>query len=83
VKIRYVGDEDRQVSLLPAGDLYAVQPDAVFDVPDEWVESYSCQPHLYQPADGSKWPEPEPEPDPPADQPPADDTPAEPEKEED
>jgi hypothetical protein len=76
VKLRYVGEEPREVSILPAGMLRAVQPEDVFDVPDEWVESYSGQPHFYQPADGSKWPEPEQ--DQPADQPPADDKPAEP-----
>ena len=69
MKIRYVGDEDREVSILPTGDLRGVTSDAVFDVPDEHVASYACQPHFYQPADGSEWPEPEPDPDEPEPEP--------------
>ena len=75
VQIRYVGDEPREVSILPAGVLRPVQPDDVFDVDELVADSYSCQPHFFQPGDGSKWPEPPAdEPDEPA-APPADDKP--------
>lgn len=47
VQVRYVGDEPRQVSILPAGELRALEPDEVFEVPDEWAPSYECQPALY------------------------------------
>lgn len=46
-RIRYVGDEPREVSILPEGTLRRVDPDQLFEVPDEHVESYECQPHLY------------------------------------
>ena len=48
-QFRYVGDEDRLVSILPAGELFRLQPDQLFDVGDEFWDSYACQPHLYQP----------------------------------
>lgn len=48
-QFRYVGDEARAVSILPAGELVRLEPDQLFDVGDDWWESYACQPHLYQP----------------------------------
>ena len=48
---RYVGDEPREVSILPAGTLRRVEPDELFKVPDEHAESYACQPHLYESQD--------------------------------
>lgn len=50
-RIRYVGDEPREVSILPAGMLRRLEPDELFDVPDEHAESYACQPHLYDVGD--------------------------------
>jgi hypothetical protein len=47
-KFRLIADEARQVSILPAGELRTVQPDEVFDVPDQVAESYECQPHFYE-----------------------------------
>lgn len=48
VKVRYVGDEARHVSILPGGELRLVQPDGVFEVPEKVAESYSGQPDLYE-----------------------------------
>lgn len=48
MKIRYVGEESRQVSILPHGMLRLVEPQEVFDVPDAHVASYECQPDLYE-----------------------------------
>lgn len=48
VKIRYIGDEPREVSILPAGDLRLVEPDELFEVDAKVVESYAVQPHLYE-----------------------------------
>lgn len=50
-RVRYVGDELRQVSILPAGTLRLLEPDELFTVPDEHVESYACQPGLYDVGD--------------------------------
>lgn len=47
-QFRFVADEPRQVSMLPAGDLRKVEPDDVFTVPDQVADSYECQPHLYE-----------------------------------
>lgn len=48
-RVRYVGDEPRQVSILPAGGLQLVEPDELLPpIPDEHVESYRCQPELYE-----------------------------------
>lgn len=50
-RIRYVGNEPREVSILPAGVLRHLEPDELFDVPDEHAESYRCQPDLYDVGD--------------------------------
>jgi hypothetical protein len=50
-QFRYVGDEPRQVSMLPSGELRLVEPDQVFTVPDAVWDSYACQPHLYEAQD--------------------------------
>lgn len=47
-RFRYVGDEPRQVSILPAGTLRTVEPDELFEVPAEHADSYECQPHYFQ-----------------------------------
>ena len=46
-RFRFIGDEPRQVSILPAGSLRLVEPDELFEVPDEHAPSYECQPDLY------------------------------------
>lgn len=48
-RFRYVGTEPRQVSILPSGRLQKVEPDELFDVPDDHAASYECQPDLYKP----------------------------------
>ncbi len=48
VKVRFVGDEPREVSILPAGTLKRVEPDEVFEVDEKVADSYACQPHLYE-----------------------------------
>jgi hypothetical protein len=48
VSVRFVGDEPRDVSILPAGTLRRVEPDEVFEVDEKVADSYSCQPHLYE-----------------------------------
>jgi hypothetical protein len=56
-RFRLIADEAREVSILPAGTLRAVQPDELFDVPDEHAASYECQPALYrrdEPARGKR-----------------------------
>ncbi len=46
--VRYIGDEPREVSILPAGFLRLVQPDQTFEVPDKYDGAYACQPHYYE-----------------------------------
>lgn len=48
VKVRYIGDEPREVSILPDGFLRLVEPDELFEVPAAVAESYAVQPHLYE-----------------------------------
>jgi len=47
-KFRYVGDEPRSVSILPAGALRRLEPDQLFEVPAEHWASYACQPKLFE-----------------------------------
>jgi hypothetical protein len=47
VKVRYIGDEPRDVSILPSGDLRRLEPDELFEVDEKVVASYECQPALY------------------------------------
>jgi hypothetical protein len=56
--VTYIGDETRDVSILPDGFLRRIEPDQKFTVPDEWAMSYACQPDLYE-VDGFPWPPPE------------------------
>lgn len=71
--VRYVGDEPREVSILPAGNLKLVKPDETFEVPEKYAGSYGCQPHYFE-VPGYE-PEhvdpntPDPDLDPPADAP--------------
>lgn len=53
-KFRFVGEEPRQVSMLPHGGLRRVEPDEIFEVPDEHAESYESQPHFYERQDAPK-----------------------------
>jgi hypothetical protein len=57
-RFRYLGDEARHVSMLPAGTLRLVQPDEIFNVPEGVADSYECQPDLYEredePADAER-----------------------------
>ena len=46
--VTYIGDEPREVAILPAGFSKLVQPDEKFDVPDEFDASYACQPQYYE-----------------------------------
>lgn len=46
--VRFIGDEPREVSILPDGLLRLVHPDTTFEVPKEYLESYWCQPHYYE-----------------------------------
>jgi hypothetical protein len=55
-KFRYVGDEPREVSMLPTGDARRVQPDELFDVDDKVAESYECQPQFYELVETAKAP---------------------------
>lgn len=48
VSVRYIGDEVREVSILPDGLLRRVEPDELFQVDEKVSDSYSCQPHLYE-----------------------------------
>jgi hypothetical protein len=48
VGVRYIGDEIREVSILPSGELRRVEPDELFQVDEKVAESYSVQPHLYE-----------------------------------
>jgi hypothetical protein len=48
VKVRYIGDEPRDVSILPSGDLRRTEPDELFEVDEKVAESYRCQPALYE-----------------------------------
>lgn len=48
VKVRFIGDEPRHVSILPAGTLKRVEPDEVFEVDELVADSYACQPDLYE-----------------------------------
>lgn len=50
-KFRYVGDEPREVSMLPNGTLRRLEPDELFDVPDTVDDSYTCQPGLFERVD--------------------------------
>ena len=50
-RVRFIGDEPREVSILPAGVLRLLEPDELFTVPDEHAGSYSCQPDLYDVGD--------------------------------
>jgi hypothetical protein len=54
-KVSFVGDEAREVSILPSGILRLVGPDQSFTVPDEFDESYACQPHFFE-VEGYPWP---------------------------
>jgi len=47
-KFRYVGDEPREVSMLPTGDGRRLEPDELFDVDDKVAASYECQPQFYE-----------------------------------
>jgi hypothetical protein len=47
-RVRYIGDEPRAVSILPEGRVQHLDPDELFEVGDDYVDSYTCQPHLYQ-----------------------------------
>jgi len=47
-KFRYVGDEPREVSMLPTGDGRRLEPDELFDVDSAYADSYRCQPGLYE-----------------------------------
>ena len=47
VQLRYVGDEAREVSMLPSGMTRRLEPDELFQVPAAYAESYECQPHLF------------------------------------
>jgi hypothetical protein len=53
--VTYIGDETRDVSMLPDGFLRRIEPDQKFTVPDEHAMSYACQPHFYE-VDGYPWP---------------------------
>lgn len=46
-KVKLLADEPLLVSILPHGTLRRVEPGEVFDVDDKHVESYECQPDLY------------------------------------
>jgi hypothetical protein len=56
--VTYIGDETRDVSILPDGFLRRIEPDQKFTVPDDHAISYACQPHLFE-VDGYPWPPPE------------------------
>lgn len=47
-QFRMIADEDRQVSMLPSGELRKLEPDELFEVPDEVADSYECQPHYFE-----------------------------------
>lgn len=53
--VTYVGDEPREVSMLPSGTLRLVRPDEKFRVPDSVAISYACQPALFE-VEGFEWP---------------------------
>jgi hypothetical protein len=53
--VTYVGDEPREVSMLPSGTLRLVKPDEKFRVPDSVAISYACQPHFFEVED-YPWP---------------------------
>ena len=53
-QFRYIGDDNREVSMLPSGVLRPVEPDEVFTVPDEHAESYEIQPHYFERQDEPK-----------------------------
>jgi hypothetical protein len=44
-RFRLVADEPRLVSMLPAGELRRLEPDELFEVPDEHAASYEGQPY--------------------------------------
>ncbi len=46
--VTYIGDEPREVAILPDGYTKVVQPDEKFNVPDEFDASYACQPHFFE-----------------------------------
>jgi hypothetical protein len=46
--VTYIGDEPREVAILPAGFMKVMQPDEKFDVPDEFDASYACQPGFFE-----------------------------------
>jgi hypothetical protein len=46
--VTYIGDEPREVAILPDGMTRVIQPDQKFTVPDEFDASYACQPALYE-----------------------------------
>lgn len=46
-RFRYIGDEAREVSMLPEGTTRRVEPDEMFEVPTAVAKSYECQPHLF------------------------------------
>lgn len=47
IRFRYIGDEPREVSILPAGVLRLLEPDELFYVGEDHAASYECQPALY------------------------------------
>jgi hypothetical protein len=47
-RFRHVGDEPRQVSILPGGVLRRIDVDEVFEVDDKVADSYASQPALYE-----------------------------------
>lgn len=51
-RFRFIGDEPKEVSMLHLGALRRLEPDELFEVPDELAESYECQPALYTREDG-------------------------------
>lgn len=55
--VTYIGDEPREVSILPMGVPRLIRPDEKFDVPDRFAESYACQPHFFE-VEGFEWPPP-------------------------
>lgn len=81
--VTYIGDEPREVSMLPSGVPRRIEPDQRFEVPERFAESYACQPHFFE-VEGYEWPAPvdlgdddpeklldedPPDPSPPADEP--------------
>lgn len=53
--VTYIGDEPREVSMLPSGTTRLVKPDQKFTVPDVYAISYAIQPHFFE-VDDLPWP---------------------------